>query len=149
MLQGLKRTIEMARRLARNSPNAKFTLGWMSLTRPLLPPAARILQGRAEPPVRDISTVDQAKEKNSYTKLEKESRKSCEANVDYLLWTFKQQVYTPKPGGKKRYCFRAFKHSPHQEPYTSSAHAQTHSQWRTKFPHRTWQLSESHRSNLT
>lgn len=56
----------MARRLARNSPNARLTRGWMSFTRPLLPPAARILQGRPEPPVLDISTVDHANEKNSY-----------------------------------------------------------------------------------
>ncbi len=65
-LRGLKHIMEMARRLARNSPNARLTRGWISFTRPLLPPAARILQGRAEPPVLDISTVDHASEKNSY-----------------------------------------------------------------------------------
>lgn len=66
--------MEMARRLARNSPNARLTRGWISFTRPLLPPAARILQGRAEPPVLDISTVDHASEKNS-----------CKTTVDATL----------------------------------------------------------------
>lgn len=61
-----KRRTDRDLRLARNSPYARLLRGWMSLTTPLFPPAARMLQGRAEPrspPV--ISTVDQAREKNS------------------------------------------------------------------------------------
>lgn len=61
-----KRRTDRDLRLARNSPYARLFLGWMSLTTPLFPPAARMLQGWAEPrSPPDISTVDQAREKNS------------------------------------------------------------------------------------
>lgn len=62
----LKRRTDSALRLARNSPYATLFLGWISLTSPLFPPAARTLQCWAEaPPPLDINTVDQAREKNS------------------------------------------------------------------------------------